>query len=92
VFVCFKDEDPVNEIEADEKVVRDPLFQWRCHRLLNLTNLHLYDHSNQDKQLRLKVRQFWLKRDRLLRIAASREMHSLLHDDFELLFKFWIII
>lgn len=51
------DEDPVNDIREDEKIVKDPVFQWRCHRLLNLTNLHLYDHSNQDKELRSKIRE-----------------------------------
>lgn len=51
----LQDDDPKNEIEEDEKIVKDPLFQWRCHRLLNLTNLKLYDHSNQDKELRSKV-------------------------------------
>lgn len=48
----------MNDIREDEKIVKDPVFQWRCHRLLNLTNLHLYDHSNQDKELRSKVRKY----------------------------------
>lgn len=51
------DEDPQYQIEEDEKIVKDSLFQWRCHRLLNLTNLQLYDYSHQDRDLRMKIRE-----------------------------------
>ncbi|XP_053993807.1 uncharacterized protein LOC128884421 isoform X2 [Hylaeus volcanicus] len=67
----MSDEDAINQIEPADKVVNDSVFQWRCDRLLNFTNLQLYDYSNQNRELRSKIREASL--EDIIRAAMQLE-------------------